>query len=142
VPARKYTEAEFAEAVRTSTTIAGLLKAVGLRPAGGNYASAKQTIQRLGLDASHFVGQAWSRDQQLRDWSGYTRASRLRGHLARERGERCEACGGVDWQGQPIPLEVHHVDGDRTHNALVNLRLLCPNCHAQTDTWRNRTRPA
>jgi hypothetical protein len=48
VPARKYTEAEFTEAVRTSTTIAALLKAVGLRPVGGKTASAKRTIQRLG----------------------------------------------------------------------------------------------
>lgn len=37
--------------------------------------------------------------------------------------------------GHEIPLEVHHVDGDRLNNELSNLQLLCPNCHAQTDNY-------
>lgn len=51
---------------------------------------------------------------------------------------RCEHCGNTEWEGQPIPLEVHHVDGDRNHNALSNLQLLCPNCHALTPTYRGK----
>ncbi len=45
---------------------------------------------------------------------------------------RCEKCGLTDWQGQAIPLELHHVDGARTNNKLENLQLLCANCHALT----------
>ena len=40
--------------------------------------------------------------------------------------------------GKEIPLEVHHVDGDRLNNELTNLQLLCPNCHAQTDNYCGR----
>ena len=139
MPARTYTDAAFSEAVRSFSTIAGVLKSVGLRPAGGNYASAKRTIQRLALDTSHSVGKGWSRDQQLRDWSQYRRASRLKRNLLSSRGAQCEICGTSVWRGVPVQIEVHHEDGDRTHNASENLRLLCPNCHAQTINWRNRS---
>jgi len=43
-----------------------------------------------------------------------------------------------EWLGQPIPLELDHKDGNHSNNDLSNLRLLCCNCHAQTDNWRGR----
>ena len=47
-------------------------------------------------------------------------------------------CHLASWNGRPIPLELDHVNGRRTDNRLDNLRILCPNCHAQTDTYRGR----
>ena len=44
--------------------------------------------------------------------------------------EKCEYCQLTVWQGQKIPLELHHVDGDHFNNELNNLKLACPNCHA------------
>lgn len=43
----------------------------------------------------------------------------------------CEKCQNTVWNGQIIPLELHHKDGNRFNNELNNLMLLCPNCHAQ-----------
>jgi hypothetical protein len=34
-------------------------------------------------------------------------------------------------------LEIDHVDGDHTNNDRSNLRVLCPNCHTLTPTFRN-----
>ncbi|WP_234735729.1 HNH endonuclease signature motif containing protein [Tellurirhabdus bombi] len=48
----------------------------------------------------------------------------------------CESCGLSKWLEQPIPLELHHKDGNRKNNALINLSLLCPNCHALTENYR------
>lgn len=50
----------------------------------------------------------------------------------------CQECGLDSWRGVKIPLEVHHVDGNRKNNALSNLQVLCPNCHALTDNYRGR----
>jgi hypothetical protein len=46
---------------------------------------------------------------------------------------RCERCGRNRWLSKPIPIELHHVNGNRFDNRLENLQLLCPNCHALTD---------
>lgn len=51
---------------------------------------------------------------------------------------RCECCGLTEWLNEPIPLELHHKDGNRFHNELSNYELLCPNCHARTDSYRGK----
>lgn len=51
---------------------------------------------------------------------------------------KCECCGLSEWNGKPIPLELHHKDGNSHNHVLSNLALLCLNCHAQTDTFRSK----
>jgi hypothetical protein len=58
--------------------------------------------------------------------------------IKEERGNRCEECGISDWLGKPISMEVDHIDGDTNNNDLSNLKVLCPNCHSQTPTWRRK----
>ncbi len=51
---------------------------------------------------------------------------------------RCDRCDLADWLGEPLSLELHHINGDGQDNRLENLALLCPNCHSQTDSWGGR----
>lgn len=64
----------------------------------------------------------------------------IRSTLKREVGEFCFNCKRDEWLGYPIPLEVHHVDGNAGNNSFDNLSLLCPNCHGITDTWKGRNK--
>jgi hypothetical protein len=50
----------------------------------------------------------------------------------------CEKCRRDKWLGEEIPLELHHINGDRFDNRLMNLQILCPNCHALTDNYSGR----
>lgn len=58
--------------------------------------------------------------------------------LIKERGHICEICKLTSWQEKTIPLEIDHIDGDPSNENKSNFRLVCPNCHAQTPTYRGK----
>ncbi len=47
---------------------------------------------------------------------------------------KCEICGLEEWLGDPIPLELDHINGNRYDHRLKNLRIICPNCHSMQPT--------
>jgi Zn finger protein HypA/HybF involved in hydrogenase expression len=58
--------------------------------------------------------------------------------IVNERGQKCECCGIENWLGQKLSFEIDHFDGDHHNNVKDNLRILCPNCHSLTPTWRGK----
>lgn len=72
----------------------------------------------------------------------HIKSAKLKGKLFRDglKEKKCECCGIEEWNGLPAPLELDHIDGDHYNNELSNLRILCPNCHAQTDTHSGKNR--
>jgi 5-methylcytosine-specific restriction endonuclease McrA len=72
---------------------------------------------------------------KLEDWS--TSKGR-RNFLVQQRGHKCQICNNATWLENPIPLELDHISGDRDDNSESNLRLLCPNCHALTPTYKGK----
>ncbi len=149
---RSWTDHQLREAVRASTSMLGVHRCLGLRPGGSTYLQIGRRIADLGLDISHFKGQGWSRGlkvtlrparplaELLVSDSDYLNTSDLKHRLFKEglKNRQCESCGRRTWQDLPMPLQLDHVNGVRSDNRLENLRILCPNCHAQTETWCGR----
>ncbi len=149
----KYTEEQFIDAVKTSTSIRQVLNKLGLKEAGGNYDISKTRIKNLGLDTSHFKGQGWNKGKKLGpkrkleellviDKKHPYQSYKLKNRLLQEgiKIHQCESCGISEWMGQLAPLELDHINGINYDNRLENLRILCPNCHAQTDTYRGKNK--
>ena len=53
---------------------------------------------------------------------------------------KCEKCGRTEWEGEPIPLELHHINGVYDDNRIENIKMLCPNCHALTENFGGKNR--
>jgi hypothetical protein len=140
---RKYTkwQKEHLESiVKTSVTYAECLEKMSLVKAGGNYSNLQRNIDKYNIDTSHMLGQAHNKGKELKSFDNLNKPSSIKNRLIKEIGHQCQKCNNTTWNNLPITLELEHIDGDNRNNIRENLTLLCPNCHSQTSTWRNRKR--
>lgn len=151
--AKRRTKEDFETAVRQSTSIASMCRYLGLKPCGGNYRIMHNAIDKFSLDTSHFTGKGWNTGLKFKPYKEKTlkdiltedssyQSFKLKRRLIKE-GEKdhvCECCGLDEWRNNPIPLELHHINGNNRDNRLENLVLLCPNCHALTDSYRGKNK--
>ena len=150
---RKWTEAQFIDAVNSSLSYAQVLEKLGLKIAGSNYDTVKRKIKELNLDTSHMTGKAWNQGERfiiikpaeplskvLVEHSTYINSNNLRKRLLKEgiKEYKCECCNRTEWLGKPIKLELHHINGVKDDLRIENLQILCPNCHAYTDNYRGK----
>jgi len=138
----KYTKEILEPIISTCQTFAEVLRKLGLRDAGGNYATIHRNIERYQISTEHMLHESINKGKEIKMFDGLRNKEAIKKRLLKERGYKCEGvdCGLSTWKGQVLCLEVDHIDGNNRNNTRSNLRLLCPNCHSQTPTWRNRKR--
>ena len=141
----RYTEEELSIAVVKSASFAGVLRELGLEPGGGTQANIANKIRKLGIDHSHFTGQAHLKGKSPSNKLAAEQvfkilpagSRRLDGRLLRRALEesgvevKCNRCDLKTWNGKFLQLEVNHIDGDAMNCLRDNLEFICPNCHSQ-----------
>lgn len=130
--------------IKNSNSLIEVCRKANIVPTTGNYDTLKKVIRENKLDISHFKrlcgdnngGVKKETSEYLVKGSKIT-SFKLKNKLLKEgyKEYRCEKCKNTEWYGKPIPLELHHINGDNTDNRLENLQMLCPNCHSFTDTY-------
>lgn len=160
---RSWTDEQLIKATAEARSYAEVARKLNLKATGGTYKTIKAHIDRLKLVTDHFKGQAWNSGSQYRApkvaqaienilvaTSSFTSSYHLKRRLLKEGmlEYRCHACGKTEVHNPfldkmvPVPLELDHINGDNRDNRIENLRLLDPICHAFTDTYRGKNKPA
>lgn len=123
---------------KNSNSFNDMLDSMGHGKSGGAYKVIRNVVKRLDIDISHFKLE--QNRLRIYDNSVDVGINNLKLYIleAGIRTHRCENCNLDIWLGDKIPLELHHIDGNRNNNTLDNLKLLCPNCHSLTENYRGR----
>lgn len=148
---RSYSIEQLKDVIKKSYSIADVLRELGLRPVGGNYKTINRLVKKYNIDISHFKGQGWAKNKPIgykrpiEDYLSnkfYLQSYKLKNRLLSEgiMEHKCQKCNNTKWLDNPIPLELHHIDGNSDNNNLANLQLLCPNCHTFTDNYRGKNK--
>lgn len=146
---KPYTKDEFVKAWNTSISIAEVIRKLGYKnPGGGTYGTIKDAAIDLNLSSNHMLGQSHSKGKPNNAKRMPIEEILVKGKHSSKIKKRlldegilkakCSNCGITKWNGKDAPLELDHRDGDNTNNLLENLRLLCCNCHAQTDNYKGK----
>lgn len=141
----KYTKQNLEEAVKQCFTWADVSRYFNVSVKGGGHTRLKQLVKKYSIDYTHFTGRASTYSQKEKRVSAleyiknnkHVSSHKLRLKLISDglKEEKCEICGLDSWMGDKIPLDLDHIDGNHENNALINLRILCKNCHGQTPTF-------
>lgn len=154
------TEEVLSREVKKSRSFRETVINLGMNPHGGNIQYVTKKIRKLDIDTRHFYGGGkklpWNKG--MKGSAPYRKkkeeilikhdgeflnipAVQLRRAMRESKiPYKCNNCGANEWNGMEIRLEINHIDGNRLNCLLQNLEFLCPNCHSQTDKYKNYKR--
>lgn len=138
----RYTQEQLATVVAASQTWADVCLALQVDPRNSSQGYLSKLAKSWGIDSSHFRGQGWAaktasnRKKTVEEYlildgpkTKNTKIVQLLIGSGRKQ-KRCEWCGGTEWFGMEIILELDHINRNIRDFRLENLQLLCPTCHA------------
>ena len=152
---RKIGKEKLTKIINQSPSFSESLRRIGITPKGGNLNTLKKVLNEFEIDYSHIplgrksnIGRKFPSPPNKMDLcdilvenSTYTNNARLRQRLIKENilENKCYICGLEPfWNNQSLTLTLDHIDGIGSNNLEENLRILCPNCHSQTDTFAGK----
>jgi hypothetical protein len=146
---QKYSKELLEPIVKISSSIAEVLRKLGLRQSGGNHSYITSRVKFYKLDTSHFIDPKFNlkpginklphcqiltndRLKGRRDSAYLLRRALLESGIE----HKCDVCNLPSiWNGKYLQLQIDHKNGDFVDNRIENLRFICGNCHTQTDTF-------
>jgi 5-methylcytosine-specific restriction endonuclease McrA len=137
---KPFSGTELLNAVEASQSMAEVVRRLGLNKSSTTYATLKKDF------AHHNIQPQFKK--RSRNTIPYTfeemfcenstcDRSTLRNRIIKEEifKYECSECGIIDWNTKPLTMQLDHIDGNPHNHKLDNLRMICPNCHGQTETW-------
>jgi hypothetical protein len=148
----KISKEELEKIVKSSNSLSQILRAFLLETKGSNFKTLKQRLDYDGIDFAHiklgldsnngrtFESSKADLKDVLVEKSSYSRYH-LKIRLLKEGLLKniCYVCGQIpEWFGKPLSLQIDHINGIGDDNRIENLRMLCPNCHSQTESFAGK----
>jgi len=141
-------DSEFIELIKNSSCISDVLRTVGYSTNGNTWGNriVKERMEKLNLSFTKKNENYYNKtikplelNEVLIKDSNYNR-TKLKERLVKEGifKYKCACCGISEWQGKPLSLQLHHLNGINNDNRIENLQLLCPNCHSQTENFSSK----
>lgn len=150
---KQKTKEELQSIINSSNTWQEVMYNLGYTANRGNsYKKMKEYLKEIEVDTSkldnyneaRYSHPKYTLEEILVENSQYTNMTKLKDRVLKAGllETKCAICGITDWNNMPLVLQLDHINGNNRDNRIENLRLLCPNCHSQTETFsgKNATR--